>query len=100
MKNIYYSETSYIKASTAAISNEKLSFKGGQRLGDLSIGIEDNATLRKVRRIVEKRVSQKFYRTHSHVKGNAKFHTRHIASNTFRNIYGYVPEGFRFCSAA
>lgn len=100
MADIYYSERSYIKSRTSAIGNEKLNFKGGARLADLSIGIEDNATLRKVRRIVEKRVCQDYYRAHNHVRWNAKYHTRHIASNTMRNLYGYVPEGFRFCSAA
>ncbi len=57
MKNIYYSNTSYIKAKTSAIRNERLDFMEGKKLGDLSIRIEDNATVRKVRRIVEKRVS-------------------------------------------
>lgn len=56
MKNIYYSNTSYIKAKTSAIRNERLDFMEGKKLDDLSIRIEDNATVRKVRRIVEKRV--------------------------------------------
>lgn len=100
MKNIIYSETRYIKSRTAAIRNEKLAFKGGQRLGDLSIGIEDNATVRRVRRIVEKRVSQDYYKAHPHVRCNAKSSTRHILGITLKNIYGRVPEGFTYCSAA
>ena len=46
MKNIYYSNTSYIKAKTSAIRNERLDFMEGKKLGDLSIRIEDNATVR------------------------------------------------------
>ena len=37
MKNIYYSNTSYIKAKTSAIRNERLDFMEGKKLGDLSI---------------------------------------------------------------
>lgn len=46
MKNIYYSNTIYIKAKTSAIRNERLDFMEGKKLGDLSIRIEDNATVR------------------------------------------------------
>lgn len=100
MTDIIYSETGYIRSKTRAISAERLSFKGGRRLGDLSIGIEDNATLRKVRRIVEKRVSQDYFRNHPHVRGNARHATKRIAYNTFKNIYGFVPDGFTYCCAA
>lgn len=100
MKNIIYSETRYIKSKTHALRNEKLSFKGGQKLGDLSIGIEDNATLRMVRRIVEKRVCQDYYKNHPHVNGNARYATRRHKSNAIRNLYGWVPVGFKYCCAA
>lgn len=99
MKNFYYSNTSYIKAKTSAIRNERLDFMEGKRLGDLSIRIEDNATVRKVRRIVEKRVSQNYYRKNPGVKWSAKYATRHHKSNILKNIYGMVPEGFRYCCA-
>ena len=46
MKNIYYSNTIYIKAKTSAIRNERLDFMEGKKLGDLSIRIEDYATVR------------------------------------------------------
>lgn len=99
MKNFYYSNTSYIKAKTSAIRNERLDFMEGKRLGDLSIRVEDNATVRKVRRIVEKRVSQNYYRKNPGVKWSAKYATRHHMSNILKNIYGMVPEGFRYCCA-
>lgn len=99
MNNCIYSETRYIKSRTEAISNVKLSFKGGQRLGDLSLGIEDNATKRKVRRIVEKRVCQDYYKAHPRVKCSARHAIKRNSSNTLKNIYGVVPEGFRYMTA-
>lgn len=99
MKNIYYSNTSYIKAKTSAIRNGRLDFMEGKKLGDLSIRIEDNATVRKMRRIVEKRVSQNYYSKNPDIKRSAKYATRHHMSNILKNIYGTVPEGFRYCCA-
>lgn len=87
MKNIYYSNTSYIKAKTSAIRNERLDFMEGKKLGDLSIRIEDNATVRKVRRIVEKRVSQNYYSKNPDIKRSAKYATRHHMSNILKKIY-------------
>ena len=57
----YYSEKRFIKKQSSAIAEERLGFLDGKRLGDLSIGIEDNATCRKIRRIMEKRVAQNFW---------------------------------------
>ncbi len=96
----FYSETAYIKGRTRKIREERLDFMDGERLGDLSIGIESNATLRKVRRIIEKRVSQDYYKAHSHVKGSARYGIRRHTSNTLRNLYGYVPESFTYCCRA
>ena len=104
MKNYpvpYHSEKKYIKGQSAALADERLDFLGGERLGDLSIGIENNATCRKVRRILEKRVAQKIWRNarDSKRKGNgARYETRHHVSNHFRNIFGTVPKGFRYCA--
>ena len=56
-----HSEKRFIKNQSYAIAEERLAFLDGERLGDLSIGIEDNATCRKIRRIMEKRVAQNFW---------------------------------------
>lgn len=97
----YYSEKRFIKKQSSAIAEERLGFLDGKRLGDLSIGIEDNATCRKIRRIMEKRVAQNFWRNASYGKkqGNgARYETRHHVSNHFRNIFGEVPKGFRYAA--
>ena len=94
-----HSEKRFIKNQSSAIAEERLAFMDGERLGDLSIGIEDNATCRKIRRIMEKRVAQNFWRNASYGKkqGNgARYETRHHVSNHFKNIFGEVPKGFRY----
>lgn len=94
-----FSECRFIKGQTSKIANERLKFMDGSRLGDISIGIEDNATCRKVRRIMEKRVAQSFWKTspkHKTVGNRPRFETRHQVTNQFKNIFGVVPEGFRF----
>lgn len=45
-----------------SISDERLAFLDGERLGDLSLKDETPSTCRKVRRIIEKRVAQDFWR--------------------------------------
>jgi hypothetical protein len=97
--NHLYSETGYIKSQTHNLANERLAFRDGERLGDVSILIEDNATCRKIRRIMEKRVCQTFWKNSSKGKraGNrARYETRHQVSNHFKNIYGAVPVGFQY----
>ena len=97
----YYSEKRFIKKQSSAIAEERLGFLDGKRLGDLSIGIEENATCRKIRRIMEKRVAQNFWRNASYGKkqGNgARYETRHYVSNHFKNIFGEVPKGFRYAA--
>ena len=96
-----HSEKRFIKNQSYAIAEERLAFLDGERLGDLSIGIEDNANCRKIRRIMEKRVAQNFWRTASYGKkqGNgARYETRHHVSNHFKNIFGEVPKGFRYAA--
>ena len=96
-----HSEKRFIKNQSYAIAEERLAFLDGERLGDLSIGIEDNATCRKIRRIMEKRVAQNFWRTAAYGKkqGNgARYETRHHVSNHFKNIFGEVPKGFRYAA--
>ena len=78
---IRFSERKFIKRQSDAIAGERLSFLDGARLGDLSMGIEDNATRRKVRRIMEKMVAQRFYSYAEfyRLEGNrARYETRHI----------------------
>lgn len=97
----FLSEKKYIKNQSAALAEERLTFLDGERLGDLSIRIESNATCRKVRRIMEKRVAQEFWRNAPQGKksGNgARYRMRRNVSNHFRNIFGTVPEGFRYCA--
>ena len=91
-------EKKYIKNQVRTLSGERLLFLDGERLGDLDLLGEDPAVCRKVRRIMEKRVSQQFWRNASSAKraGNrARFETRHQLSNHYRNIFGYIPEEYR-----
>ena len=65
------------------------------------MGIEDNATRRKVRRIMEKKVAQRFYRNADfyRLEGNrVRYETRHNLKNHMKNIFGFVPEGYRFAA--
>lgn len=52
------------ESTTKKLYSEKLRFKEGQSLKDIDISIEDGATSRKVRRIVEKRMCQAYHRQH------------------------------------
>ena len=100
-KTPLYSESGFIKKQSQNLANERLAFSEGKRLGDVSLLIEDNATCRKIRRIMEKRVCQSFWKNSSRVKqrGNcARYETRHQVSNHIKNIYGAVPEGFTYLS--
>lgn len=61
----FYSKKKFIRNQSIAIAEECLSFMDGERHGNVSIGIEDNATCRNIR------------------------------SNQFKNIFGEVPKSFR-----
>lgn len=98
--SVWYSETQYIKTKTNALGRERLAFLDGKRLDEVSIFIEDKATLRRVRRIVEKRVSQDFYKVHPRRRDSARYELKHQSANAFKNIYGSVPKGFVYCCAA
>ena len=104
MKNYpapYLSEKKYIKGCSAVLADERLEFLGGEHLGDLSIGIESNATCRKVRRIMEKRVAQEFWRQSSkgmRIGNRPRYETRRHVSNLCKNIFGMVPKGFKYCA--
>ncbi len=98
---VRFCELKYIRNRTRKLAGEQLAFLDGKRLGDVSIGIEDNACRRKIRRIVEKREAQCLRKNAKRRKleGNAaRYNTRRNVSNQFKNLFGQVPEGFHYCA--
>ena len=92
-------EKKHIKNQSRKISEEKLNFKDGIALGEVDIFIDGGKTRNKVRRIIEKRVSQDYWRRAKGGEDNYdRYRTRHHVSNHFKNIYGSVPTGFRYAS--
>lgn len=90
-------EKKHIKNQSKRISEEKLNFKGGISLGEVDFFIDGGKTRNMVRRIVEKRVAQEYWRTADGRRDNYdRYRTRHHVSNHMKNIYGSVPGGFRF----
>lgn len=91
-------ETKYIKNQTRRISDERLNFKGGIALGDVDIFIDGGKTRNKVRRIIEKRVSQDYWRQalKKNPDNSGRYRTRHHVSNHMKNIYGEVPSGYSY----
>lgn len=95
----FRNEKKYIRKQSKALSREKLSFMDGTCLGDVDIFIESNATVRKVRRIMEKRICQDYWRTHKVSRGNGdRQRLRDRMTDYMTFIYGRVPEGFRYCA--
>lgn len=96
-----FSESKHIKNQTYNIANERLDFLDGKCLGDVDIFIESGATDRKIRRIVEKRVSQHLYRKGKFKIGNgSRYNAKHRSTNQLKNIFGGVPEGFVYYRCA
>lgn len=93
---IQYKDTRDIRRQSRSLSEERLAFRDGERLGDVSIGIEGGKTLRKVRRIIEKRVCQDYWNQRSSGRDTAgnRYCMKRRVSNHLRNIYGFVPTGF------
>ena len=90
-------EKKHIKNQSKKISEEKLNFKDGIALGEVDVFIDGGKTRNKVRRIVEKRVAQDYWKSAKHSNGNMdRYRTRHHVSNHLKNIYGAVPTGFRY----
>lgn len=56
-------EKKYIRNQSKRISEYKLNFKDGISLGEVDIFIDGGKTRNKVRRIIEKRVSQDYWKT-------------------------------------
>ena len=95
MTRTLHKDSKYIKRMSDAISAERLQFKDGKSLGDLNLLIEDATTVRKVRRIVEKRVCQSYWvhRPTRDCGGNySRYATKRRVANQLKNIYGYVPD--------
>ena len=90
-------EKKHSKNQSQKLSSEKLNFKDGVALGDVDIFIDGGKTRSKVRRIVEKRVAQGYWKTANGRRDNYdRYNTRHQMSNHLKNIYGSVPCGFRY----
>lgn len=90
-------EKKEIKRQSKKLSEEKLLFKGGIALGEVDVFIDGGKTRSMVRRIVEKRVAQGYWKTVKSVNGNRdRYRTRHHVSNHLKNIYGAVPCGFQY----
>ena len=64
----------------------------------MSISIESGKTLRKVCRIIEKRVCQDYWNQGKSGRDTAghRYSMKHRLSNHLRNIYRFVPTGFRY----
>lgn len=89
-------ENKLIKKQSKRISEEKLNFKGGLALGDVDICIDSGQTRNKIRRIIEKRVSQDYWNGSNRGKGNLdRYRIRHYVSNQFKYIYGAAPQTVR-----
>lgn len=85
-----------------SIAEEKLVFKDGAELGSLSIGIEDGATKRMVRRIVEKRVCKDYWKTQKKTGNKGNKHRAVIKKYVARvtqKIYGQPVSGFYYVAA-
>ncbi|MBQ9713161.1 MAG: hypothetical protein IJV54_12840 [Bacteroidales bacterium] len=98
-KDTLYKDLKHIARQTINLSDERLDFMDGKRLGEVDLLIEDNASVRKVRRIMEKRISQDYWRTRSTANGNGDRHcVKHHLSNQMKNNWGRVPSGFHYCA--
>lgn len=87
----------YSSAMNDSLSDIRLDFLNGTRLGDVDIFIESNATVRKVRRIMEKRICQRYWSRHDASHGNGdRQRMRRRLTNHMIDIYGGVPDGFHY----
>ncbi len=77
------------QSTTKKLYTEKLRFKDGKCLKDIDISIEDGATSRKVRRIVEKRMCQAYHRQHknsSRIDGHDRHYMKRATSFQLHNL--------------
>ena len=98
--NFQYSQLKTIKNLSRDLSEERIKFMDNVPLSDISIRIEDGKTVRKIRRIMEKRVCQNYWKSRSGSSRSnfSRSSTKHWLTNQFKNIYDYVPEGFHYCA--
>lgn len=92
--NTKYCNKKGIRRQTGAIAGEHLAFLDGAALGDIDIFAQSGENRHKVRRIIEKRVSQDLYRGNrraSVADNYGRFNERRRVSNHIRNIYGGYP---------
>lgn len=85
-----------------SIAGEKLNFKDGEELGSLSIGIEDGATKRIVRRIVEKRVYKDYWKQQKNggiTNNKHRAATKKNVSRVTQKIFGQPVKGFSYLAA-
>ena len=85
-----------------SIAGEKLNFKDGAELGSLSISIEDGATKRMVRRIVEKRVCKDYWkqqRNRGITNNKHRAATKKYVSRVTQNIFGHPVKSFSYLAA-
>ena len=69
------SQSKRFSCVTKKLYNEKIRFKGGENLCNIDISLEEGRTSRKVRRIVEKRMTQAYYRFNKkHEEDNSDRH--------------------------
>ena len=98
---ILFKDRKSIRTLSSKIAEERLAFLDGTPLGDVDIFIESGATRRKVRRIIEKRVCQDFHVSgRNHITNSVRARQRHRVTNQMKNIFGDVPEGFRYLRMA
>ena len=95
----WLSEQKHIKNRTDAYASQRMNFKNGRRLGD--IHIHDKATCKKVRRILEKRVAQDYWKSalaSSAFTNRGRYETRRHLANQFQNIYGRTYRFLQECA--
>lgn len=97
-ENIQYRERKNIKRQSLALAYERLKFRNGEKLSDILISIEGGATRRKVRRIIEKRVCQNYWKNSHRESAANRFKMKRFISNQMKNIYGRVPIGFFYAA--
>lgn len=78
-----------IRRQSDTLSREALRFSDGQTLGEIAFASTDGDTSRKIRRIIEKRVCQEFWKSRDRDSDDnfARFNTKHFVSNHMKNLY-------------
>lgn len=80
---------SNIRTQSENLSREQMRFLDGCALGDIRLKNQDQETLRNIRRIIEKRVCQEYWKTRTRDNDNfARFNTKRFVSNHIKNLYG------------